>query len=330
MCVIVVKNKGVKMPSMDILKKCFDHNPDGAGYMYTNGDGFVHIRKGFMSWKEFKNSIGKLKKQIDIKKEALVMHFRISTQAGVNKQCCHPYPLSKNMDDLKKLSVKSKIGVAHNGIIELTSEYEYYGYSTWGNKSQKKIDYNDTMKFITDYLSLIIKNDKFYNDNDTLTLIERLCGSKLAIMDSTGHITLVGKFEEKDGVYFSNLNHEIVRTNTWKTTKYDYSDWKTGYGNGYVNNCCDESYGYEDDEGFDVDDFKEKAHYYSIPIQNAYEFEGVTYIMDYERAYITSDTGYINEDLYEVDCHTLEGEPMVAYFTLDKEDKAVLEAICEY
>ena len=309
MCVIVVKNKGVAMPTMENLRDCFDHNPDGAGFMYTNGDGYVHIRKGFMKWKDFKSAIEKLSKSIDITNEAVVMHFRISTQAGVNKQCCHPYPLSKNMKDLKSLNIRSKIGVAHNGIIELTSEYDYYSSSKWGSKFAKKIDYNDTMKFITDYLSLLIKGDKYYKDADTLTLIERLCGSKLAIMDGSGHVQLIGKFEKVGDIYYSNLNHEKPIL----TTKLDNYNTMHGYA--------------WDDWHYDEldDDDDETTEYYSIPIKNAYEFDNETYIMDSERAYI-DDYCSSSFDYFEADCHDLQGIPYVAYFSY-MNNEATLEAI---
>jgi predicted glutamine amidotransferase len=132
-----------------------------------------------------------------------VMHFRISTQGGVNKQCCHPFPLSRKMDDLKCTRAKSKIGIAHNGIIDLTTEYGYTAKAT--------ITYSDTMKFITDYLSLIIKDRFFYKDDDMLELIARLADSKLAIMDETGHTTLIGEFEKCNGVYYSNEYYKTER-----------------------------------------------------------------------------------------------------------------------
>lgn len=319
MCVIVVKNKGVAMPTMDNLKACFEHNPDGAGFMYTSGDGYVHIRKGFMKWKDFKSAIEKLEQKIDITQEAVVMHFRISTQAGVNKKCCHPYPLSKNMKDLRSTNIRSKIGVAHNGIIELTSEYDYWTNSKWGN-SKKKIDYNDTMKFITDYLALIIKGDKYYKDADTLALIERLCGSKLAIMDASGHVQLVGKFEKVGDIYYSNLNHEKVIDNSY--TRYIRTDRNYDY------TCGSEfsrfgDYGYEE-----KDDDDDTTEYYSIPIKNAYEFDKETYIMDDTRAYIND---YYAEyyNYYEVDCHNLDGEPYVAYFSYENKE-VQLEAIVPF
>jgi predicted glutamine amidotransferase len=196
---------------MEILKNCFDNNADGSGYMY-NHKGKVFIHKGFMNWEDFKLNFEKTCKSIDTKRATMVMHFRITTQGGVRKELCHPYPLSNEMEHLRRLHSVVDIGVAHNGIISLTSD--------------RAKDYNDTMKFITDYLSLIIKDKKFYKDSDKLKLIERLCGSKLAILDSNGHCQLIGNFIEDNGVYYSNSSYSYSK----KTYSYPKTfDWDAYY-----------------------------------------------------------------------------------------------------
>ena len=124
MCIIVYKPTGVNFPTKNTLKTCFEHNPDGAGFMYALG-GEVHIEKGLMSFTKFYNALKIARKKAG-EDAPFVMHFRISTQAGTRADCTHPYPLSQNMDDLRKLSTTAKIGVAHNGVISLTSENYYY------------------------------------------------------------------------------------------------------------------------------------------------------------------------------------------------------------
>ena len=215
MCIIVYKPKGQQLPSKRTLQTCWNNNPDGAGYMFPNDKGRVSIRKGFMSFHEFYSNL-----MYDFRKFGnvdFVMHFRISTQGGVNQQCCHPFPLSRKMDELKYLRCHSNIGIAHNGIIDLTTTYG-------------KVDYSDTMKFITDYLTLIIKDRDFYKDEETLLLIERLAGSKLAIMDGTGHTTLIGDFTMDKGCYYSNEYYKEPRVRARKTIPYykwdEWDDWE--------------------------------------------------------------------------------------------------------
>ena len=75
--------------------------------------------------------------------------------------------------DLKKLNTSAKIGVAHNGIIGLTTSY------------RRDVDYSDTMEFITKYLSLMIKDWSYYKDHNILTLIERLIDSKMCLIEKS-------------------------------------------------------------------------------------------------------------------------------------------------
>ncbi len=218
MCVILYKPSGIDMPDTSILKKCFKENPHGAGYMLTYNNKVV-IRKGFMDYKSFENDLFSFIHTYDVDPVAtpIVMHFRISTQGGVQKGLCHPYPVCRTYDNMRKLSGTCDFGIAHNGIISLTSEYDWssssgYGYwdrtaKKWVSMKRKPLDYNDTMTFIKDYLSLIIDKDMYFARNrNKCELIERLGGnSKFAIMNSKGFVKLIGDFTKVDGLYFSNL-----------------------------------------------------------------------------------------------------------------------------
>jgi hypothetical protein len=214
-----------KFMSKDTLRQCFKSNPDGAGYMYPS-EGKVHIRKGFMDFQSFWNALNRTRAEYG-DSIPYVMHFRISTQAGVNKQCCHPYPLSPRMPDLKKLSTSSSIGIAHNGIISLTSD-----------RSVK--DYNDTMKFITDYMTLLVKSIDWWKNPNIATALKVLCGSKLAVMGGDSHVELIGDFvlDKDDGCYYSNTSYlspffgkpAFCYDDEWKwyydkkKKKYDFQD----------------------------------------------------------------------------------------------------------
>ena len=213
MCVICYKPKGVAMPSDTTLKTCFENNSDGAGFMLTYKHQVI-IEKGFKTYNAFRDALDKAIKKYGTE-SPYVLHFRISTQGGCRQDCCHPYPLNADMNELRKLRLKTDIGVAHNGIISLTSS----GYKT-------QVTYNDTMKFITDYLSLIIKDKHYYKDADTIKLIERLCESRLAILDADGHCELIGSgwsLEIEDGCYYSNGSYKNYKT--YKSYSiFDYED----------------------------------------------------------------------------------------------------------
>ena len=219
MCVIAYKPLNVAFPEEATLKNCWDNNPDMAGFMYAWND-HVYILKGFEKFEDFTKALNKVREKTgdDI---PFVMHFRISTQ-GFDKACCQPFPLSGNMKNLKRLKVETNIGVAHNGILSLTSD---------GSK-----DYSDTMLFVTDYLVNIIRSYDWHKDNRTKKLIENLIdGSRFAILDKKGHCELMGKgWVEDKGCYYSNSTY------SYKKTAFAGFNCNSGYGRGLWDDYYDD------------------------------------------------------------------------------------------
>ena len=209
MCVICVKPTGVQLPSEAVLRQCFNHNSDGAGYMFKDGDK-VHIKKGFMTFKDFYDSVTKDYEEKDGLRKAFVLHFRIGTSGSNTAGLTHPYPVSKSLDDLKQTDCLTDIGMAHNGIISLTSKSE-----------DKKVDRNDTMAFIMDYVALFVKNDKDLDDPDKVRVIQQLVGSwnKLVFL-TKNTVRMVGNFEKDEATQclFSNMY--------WKHS-YSYTTYST-------------------------------------------------------------------------------------------------------
>lgn len=191
MCIICVSPKRVRQPNVTTMRRMFQNNPDGAGYMVAH-DGKVIISKGFMNVDEY---IEAIRAEHFTAKDPVVYHFRISTQAGVNPQMTHPFPLSNRIEHMKVLDVECSCGVAHNGVIRLTTDRNNHEYS-------------DTALFIANYLSLIIREPGDLKDERVLKLIHRLAGSKLAIMDGDGYIATVGEYINQKGLLFSNASFE--------------------------------------------------------------------------------------------------------------------------
>ena len=172
----------------------------------------VIIKKGFMDYNEFITSLTDDYKKYG-EQTPFVLHFRISTQGGVKKGLTHPFPFTSELEDMKKTRVKCQLGIAHNGIIDLTTE------SYW---KRKDVDYNDTMKFISEYLTLIIDDFKWYEKKNKVKLIEQLIsGSRLAIMDGLGHTELIGDWVQDDGIFYSNTYYKTDRV------KYSYNSTTT-------------------------------------------------------------------------------------------------------
>ena len=190
MCIICVSKPGVRQPDENTIRTMFYRNPHGAGYMFAR-DGRVEIRKGFMRLDEYLRAI---RKECFTPQDSVVYHFRISTQAGVNPEMTHPFPMSTRPERMRQLDLSCRCGVAHNGVIRLTSDPNNERYS-------------DTAIFITDYLSHIIRRRADLRDQRVLDSIFQIAQSKFAIMDGGGYIATVGKFIDERGLLFSNASY---------------------------------------------------------------------------------------------------------------------------
>jgi len=190
MCIIAVSARGKRQPSWDELQQMFFNNPDGAGYM-TARKGKVEISKGYMDWNDFAHA---LKFENFGEKDPVVYHFRVSTQAGVQPSMTHPFPLSTHLPSTQLLDCSCPIGVAHNGIIRLTSDPTDKTYS-------------DTAHYVAEYMAYLIRNKADMHNKTILTAIERTTNSKWALMDGSGSIVTIGNFNEHKGVLFSNYTY---------------------------------------------------------------------------------------------------------------------------
>lgn len=272
MCIAIYKPDGVQFPPKKTLQRCFDANPDGAGYMFAQRDR-VHIRKGFTTFKAFWRDLRDIRAKVT-DSPAFVLHFRISTQAGTRPDCTHPFPLSRNMDDLRETRFCADIGVAHNGIITLTSQ-----------SYNRTITYSDTMKFITDYAARLIKSREWYKDDDIREVVEDLADSKLAILDGGGHCTLLGNgWIEDGGVYYSNASYKPAPPKP----AYTENTLNRGFrAYDYYNGWYDDYYGddYETDKKTESDDTRD-------PFAESFDSESGLYYFDDMTCPATAEQNY--------------------------------------
>ena len=192
MCVIVVKDKGVKPLDKKYFSQAWDSNSDGAGVVYKEKDGVVMFQKGFMNKAQF------LKKMEELNKEdtAFIAHFRIRSVGEVKPENCHPFVLDH-------------VTFAHNGTIHIEPLPGKTDSETFGLAFLK----DKTMDWIKEYK----------------VLLELALGtSKFAIMDNiTGEILILNKENgvERDGAWFSNNSAFPISLPT-----YSYSQCGTYYG----------------------------------------------------------------------------------------------------
>jgi len=235
MCIIVYKPAGVKFPNDEIIENCFNHNSHGAGFMYPASDG-VHIHKGFMSLKDFNEGIKPYKYLTDT---PIVMHFRISTHAGVIPEMTQPFPVTSKTKKLKRLDTMGQVGVAHNGVISMTND-------------AKTI--SDTALFIKRYMSYLIKDSEYYKDPRIAEMIEQMIGSKMAVLSTDGHCELLGSgWQEDGGIWYSNTTYKSYKSYSFqgKSAAYQGSNYYGGYYGSSYGNYYGSKYQIWDDDDYD-------------------------------------------------------------------------------
>lgn len=190
MSVICVKNKWVRIPTREEIRNMFENNPDGAGYMFVR-DNKVIISKGYADLETFQSALDREK---FTKRDVVVYHFRTSTQAN-RLEMTHPFPLTSKLELCEELDMACKCGIAHDGIIRMTSNYS------------KEYKYSDTALFITKYLVKFLEDTNDFIDKDIHAMIKELTNSKWALLDFMGRLETIGEFSNHDGLLFSNYSY---------------------------------------------------------------------------------------------------------------------------
>lgn len=204
MCIIMVKEIGKEFPEKKIIENMWENNPHGAGIAIAM-NGAVWIEKGFLNKNAFIDVIEAIRE--NAKNFGIILHFRIATHGGINAECTHPFPITRDVKNLQATQVKTNLAVAHNGIIDIPTPREKM---------------SDTMEYISTVLSNMRgKDEEFYKNKRNLKTIEKGIGtSKMAFLDAEGKITRVGDWVEENGIYYSNYTFE-----DWSL--WDYSQFKT-------------------------------------------------------------------------------------------------------
>ena len=191
MCIAIYKPEDVTI-SKASLERCFDANPDGAGFMFAE-DNKLHIHKGYFKFKTF------YKAYKDHETKQALVHFRIKTHGKTDKTNCHPF------------LVNDGLGFIHNGIIT--------GYG------DDKL--SDTIQFNNAILKKIVKKHGSMGlfDDPMQELIENVIGySKLVFLDKKGNFNIMNedKGHWHNKVWYSNDSYKIPQpmptypVTTWK------------------------------------------------------------------------------------------------------------------
>lgn len=209
MCIIVIKPKNAEFPTEETLESCWAANPDGAGLMWSRGD-CVAIEKGFMRYEDFLKAYKRVKVEVGTD-GACVLHFRIATHGEVSPECCHPFPLTGDLEAMRKTKSYPKVGIAHNGIIE-------------GRRTDKRT--SDTMDYIANFVYPISRlcDDWWENKHASKLVDEGLDGSRMCVLLADGSVKTFGNFIVEGGCYYSNTSYKGYRWGGYTYGGYAYGD----------------------------------------------------------------------------------------------------------
>jgi hypothetical protein len=146
MCIAIYKEIGQPIQKKKMYKRCFDKNPDGAGYAWYKDEKDVWVvTKGLMNFKSFWRSFNRASRKYDFTNRQVLVHFRVGTSGNrKGPDCTHPFPVTPHLDLMRHLKFETRNLVAHNGVIGP-------GFGTA----------SDTMIGVRDYIDLLweLKND---------------------------------------------------------------------------------------------------------------------------------------------------------------------------
>lgn len=246
MCIAIIKPAGIKMPSRDILKHCFETNPDGAGVAYSDGSVFK-LRKGLMTFGEVEDYLDTIPAAA-LDATTVALHFRIGTHGSKRDPLhTHPFPVSTNRKDLFSLDIETKRIAMHNGIMSSwgkATSSSYYADKEWdslqGKYIEKKSDPNkehdesDTQEFIRKFVAVLQEAigdaRSIWDEKGLQRLIGREVGtSRFTIIEPDGRYLYWGDWIEHDGCLYSNAGFKVPKKEADKSAEAELGTKKKNF-----------------------------------------------------------------------------------------------------
>lgn len=209
MCIIAANTAGGALPSNDTIATMWGNNPDGAGIMWAD-NGQVHILRGLMTLDALLDAVHRMPAGA-----AYAIHCRIGTSGGIRPEMCHPWPVSSDPDTLRALSWSGPCAIAHNGVI-----------AGLGDRTR-----SDTYELVQQIAAPLLDLSGDLSDPRAVSILRTASsGSRLAILDGHGELTLTGEgwTTDSSGVHYSNGTYKLAPAVMWAWSGLaeldDYSD----------------------------------------------------------------------------------------------------------
>lgn len=179
MCILILKPKGAKFPTIEAITNSVNNNPDGFALAYNAG-GAVQTYKT-MSAKRFINKYRRLAATLDPGTTAMMIHARIATHGTIGVKNCHCWKSFDNTAD--------EIAFAHNGILSIPN----------------RDDMTDSETFLRDYFEPAYIRGGWAAA--VQIIVSKIGMGKFGFIDRDGGIRKFGSFFNEAGCHFSNTSY---------------------------------------------------------------------------------------------------------------------------
>ena len=216
MCIICLKPAGVDLPKDDEIEYMFQHNPHGAGFalqgdIYGDGRFLVEYHKGYMTVKELLKALGPRER---LKNLTVAIHCRIKTSGETDAYTTHPFPISNQYSELRKLEGSGAV-LFHNGV-----------FQGLGGLIDPKS--SDTQDFVVGIANRYLKRAKMPKKL-AQAIIQKVAGEcrVLVLYPNKNFPSLrMGTWHEHNGCFYSNTGYKDDERDKY----YGYTGSYTSYG----------------------------------------------------------------------------------------------------
>lgn len=207
MCLIIVKKKGVEMPTKEFLSDVWEVNPHGAGIMWKNGHTHqVHFIKGFMKEEDLMLALDKLDFKVN---DEVAIHLRWATSGKIDAQTCHPF-ISSKQKKMREVTVERNTGKTlfmHNGVIDDLND---------------KKTVSDTQRFARWYLPEFPLKKLYESKQMQKMLTKFVDNSRLCIMNAKHGMLLTGDWINGDNGLLLSKKFIKKDPRPWASNDFDW------------------------------------------------------------------------------------------------------------